>query len=182
MRKREPFCFFCKLNSSYKSSLNTDSLLIHQCKASPDVPTKRSKDILQQAKGITLIESTQIRWFSRWSGGGGWSSRAEAQQRPRVSKLRAKELSDSNSSETVVKAARWGASGLSKRATLMTYLFKKGELKSSYLLEWKRAKGSPPEKKHHRSKRKNAYSKLQVLLQKGGVMMMIMMMVWMNEN
>jgi hypothetical protein len=29
------------------------------------VPTKRSKDILQQAKGITLIESTQVRWFSR---------------------------------------------------------------------------------------------------------------------
>jgi hypothetical protein len=27
------------------------------------VPTKRSKNILQQAKGITLIESTQIRWF-----------------------------------------------------------------------------------------------------------------------
>jgi hypothetical protein len=58
------------------------------------VPTKRSKDILQQAKGITLIESIQIRWFSRWSAGGGWSGRAEAQRRPRVSKLRAKGLSD----------------------------------------------------------------------------------------
>jgi hypothetical protein len=32
------------------------------------VPTKRSRDILQQAKG-TLLESPQIRWFSRWSGG-----------------------------------------------------------------------------------------------------------------
>ncbi len=26
------------------------------------------------------VESTQIRWFSRWSGGGGWSGRAVAQQ------------------------------------------------------------------------------------------------------
>ncbi len=41
------------------------------------VPTKRSRDILHQAKGITLIESTQIRWFSRWAGGGGWPSRAK---------------------------------------------------------------------------------------------------------
>ncbi len=40
------------------------------------VPTGHSKDILLQAKGITGIESTQIRWFSRWSGGGGWSGRA----------------------------------------------------------------------------------------------------------
>jgi hypothetical protein len=29
------------------------------------VSTKGSRDILQQAKGITLIESTKIRWFSR---------------------------------------------------------------------------------------------------------------------
>jgi hypothetical protein len=28
-------------------------------------PTERSRDILLQAKGITGIESTQIRWFSR---------------------------------------------------------------------------------------------------------------------
>ncbi len=33
-------------------------------------PTGHSRDILLQAKGITGIESTQIRWFSRWSGGG----------------------------------------------------------------------------------------------------------------
>jgi hypothetical protein len=52
---------------------------------------------------------------------------------PRVSKLRAKSLSDYHSSEPVVKAARRGASGLNKRATLMTYLLKKGELKSSSL-------------------------------------------------
>ncbi len=40
------------------------------------VPTGHLMDILLQAKGITGIKSTQIRWFSRWSGGGGWSSRA----------------------------------------------------------------------------------------------------------
>jgi hypothetical protein len=28
------------------------------------VPTRHSRDILLQAKGITGIESTQIRWFS----------------------------------------------------------------------------------------------------------------------
>jgi hypothetical protein len=68
---------------------------------------------------------------------------------PRVSKLRAKGLSDYHSSETVVEAARWEVSGLNKRATLITSLLKKGELKSSSLLDRKRAKGSPPEKKHH---------------------------------
>jgi hypothetical protein len=106
------------------------------------VPTKRPTDILQQAKGITLIESTEIRWFSRWSGGGSWSGRAEAQRRPRLSKLRAKRLSDYHSSEAVVEAARRGASGLNKRATLTTYLLKKGELKSSSLLDWKGQKAA----------------------------------------
>ncbi len=53
---------------------------------------KCSRDILPQAKGIILIESTQIRSFSRWSGGGGWFGRAVAQQRLRISKLRAKDF------------------------------------------------------------------------------------------
>jgi hypothetical protein len=110
------------------------------------VPTKRSRDILQQAKGITLIKSTQIRWFSRGSSRGGWSGKAEAQQRPRVSKLRAKRLSDSHSSEIVVEAVRRGASEPKERATLTTCLLKKGELKSSSLFDRKRAKGSLPEK------------------------------------
>ncbi len=82
-----------------------------------------------------MIEYTQIRWFSRWSGRGGWSGRAEAQRRPRVSKLRAKGLSDYHSSETVVEAARRGESGPKNRATLTTYLLKKEELKSSSLLD-----------------------------------------------
>ncbi len=41
------------------------------------VPTGHSRDILLQAKGITGIKSTQIRWFSQWSSGGGWSGRAK---------------------------------------------------------------------------------------------------------
>jgi hypothetical protein len=40
------------------------------------VPTMPSRDILLQAKEIILIESTQIRWFSRWLGRGGESGRA----------------------------------------------------------------------------------------------------------
>jgi hypothetical protein len=57
---------------------------------------------------------------------------------PRDSKLRAKGLSDYPSNEAVFEAARRArreASGLNKRATLMTYLFKKRELKSSSLLD-----------------------------------------------
>ncbi len=59
-------------------------------------------------------------------------------------KLRAKGLSDYPSSEAVVKAARRGPVGLI--IYIMTYLLKKGELKSSSLLH---RKGNPPEKKHY---------------------------------
>jgi hypothetical protein len=75
-------------------------------------------------RGIILVESTQISWFLRQSGGGGWSGRAIAQRRPRVSKLGLKGLCDYHSSETAVKAARWEASGPTKRATLMKHLLK----------------------------------------------------------
>jgi hypothetical protein len=61
-------------------------------------------------------------------------SRANA-RRPRVSKLRAKGLSDYHSNETLVEAARWWASGPNKKATLTKCLLKKGELKRSYLLD-----------------------------------------------
>jgi hypothetical protein len=60
---------------------------------------------------IVVVESTQIRWFSRRSGGGGWSGRAVAQQRQRFSKIGLKGLSDYFSNETVVEAARWGPVG-----------------------------------------------------------------------
>ncbi len=41
-------------------------------------PTMHSRDILHKAKRITLIESTQIRWFSKWSDEEGWSLLSEA--------------------------------------------------------------------------------------------------------
>ncbi len=59
-------------------------------------------------RGIILVESSQIRWLSIWLGEGGWSGRAVAQQRPRVSKLGLKGLSDHYSREIAVKAARQG--------------------------------------------------------------------------
>jgi hypothetical protein len=56
---------------------------------------------------------------------GGWSGRAVAQQRPRVSKLGLKGLSDYDSNEIEVKAARQGACGPNKRATLTDALSKR---------------------------------------------------------
>jgi hypothetical protein len=44
---------------------------------------------------------------------------------------------------------------------------RKGELKSSSLLEYKRAKGSPPERKAQRIKRKNAYFQLRGVVVEG---------------
>ncbi len=89
----EGFCAYLKSSPHKPYGSTTSLLLIHQCKwpvssiiamiVSQEVArnlrdlTKRSRDILHKAKGITGIESTQIRWFSRWSGGGGWSSRAK---------------------------------------------------------------------------------------------------------
>jgi hypothetical protein len=70
-----------------------------------------SRDILHQAKrGIILVKSTQIKWFSRQSGIECWSSRAIVQKRPRVSKLGLKGLSDYHSIETAVETARREAS------------------------------------------------------------------------
>ncbi len=76
-------------------------------------------------RAIILVKSTQIRGFSRWSGRGGWSGRAVAQRRQRFSKLGLKGLSKYYSNEIEVKAARQGASGPTKRATLMEYLLKR---------------------------------------------------------
>ncbi len=72
-----------------------------------------------------MVLSTRIRWFSRQSDGGGWSGRAVAQWRQRVSKLGLKGLSDFQSNKMAVEGARQGASGPNKRATLMTYLLKR---------------------------------------------------------
>ncbi len=128
--------------------------------------TMRSRDILHQAKGGSSW-SSPLRWFSRWSGRGGWSGRAVAQQRTRDSKLGLKGLSNYRSNETAVKAARQGASGPNKRATLTKCLLEKGELENSSKLDWKRAKGSPQNKKASHIKRKNCLLQLRVTLQMG---------------
>jgi hypothetical protein len=74
------------------------------------------------------------------------------------------------------EAARQGAIGLLSRHIH----WKKRELKAALHWSTKRAKGSPPKKKHYGLKRKNAYSRLQkLLLQKVRVKSMWM---WMNEN
>ncbi len=80
--------------------------------------------------GFILVESTQIRWFLKWSGREGWSGRAITQRRPRVSKLGLKGLSDYHSNETAVEAARRGANGPNKRATLTTCFTQKRELEN----------------------------------------------------
>ncbi len=88
----EGFCAYLK-SSPHKPYGSTTSLLLnigandqllHNCNDSVTRvvgilrdPTKRSRDILHQAKGITGIESIQIRWFARWSSEGGWSGRAK---------------------------------------------------------------------------------------------------------
>ncbi len=61
-----------------------------------------------------MVESTQIRWFLRRSGWGGWSGTAIAEQRQRVSKLGLKGLSDCHSNKIAAEAARLGASGQNK--------------------------------------------------------------------
>jgi hypothetical protein len=98
---------------------------------------------------------------------GDWSGRAEAQQRPRVSKLRAKGLSDYHSSEAVVEAARRGASEPNKRASLTKYLLKKrGDAKQLFARLKKRQKVAR-QRKAPRIKRKNAYSKLWGVVAEG---------------
>jgi hypothetical protein len=67
----------------------------------------------------------------------------KAQRRPRVSKLRAKGLSDYYSCEWQPRQSDGGASGPNKRATLMTHLLKKRRVEKQL---FGRAKCSPPKK------------------------------------
>ncbi len=122
-------------------NLQSSTSRIHNCNDSVtrevgklQVPIRRSRDILQQAKG-NIVESTLIRWFSRLSGRRGWSGKAIAKRRLRVSKLGSKRLSYCHSNETAVNAARLGASGPNKRSTLRKYLLKKAKLENSSKLD-----------------------------------------------
>jgi hypothetical protein len=65
----------------------------------------------------------------------------------RLSKLRAKRLSDYHSSETVVERARRGASGLNKRTTLATCLLKKRELKAALCISEKKGQKAARQRK-----------------------------------
>ncbi len=95
-----------------------------------------SNDILQQAKEKSSWSSPLRSDGSRDDQAGETGSgRAAAQRRPRVSKLGLKGLSDYLSNETAVEAARQGAHGRNKRATLTTCLLKKGELEISSELD-----------------------------------------------
>jgi hypothetical protein len=92
-----------------------------------------------------LIESTQSDGAQDDQAGNAGS----VELKPRVSKLRAKGLSDYHSRKTVVEAARLGASGPNKKGYSHDMFTQKGELISSFLLDRKRAKSSSSEKKHH---------------------------------
>ncbi len=93
-------------------------------------PTKRSRDILKQAKVISLIESTQIRWFSIRSGGGGWSGRAKLSG-GQESQTKGQGTGQLPPQWAIAKAARRGARGPNKRTTLRTIHKKKTELKAA---------------------------------------------------
>jgi hypothetical protein len=81
------------------------------------------------------------------SGEGGWSSRAVAQRRLRVSKPGLKEPPYFDSSEIAVEAARRGASWqIKKKGYFNGISVQKRELDNSSKLNRIRAKGSPPEK------------------------------------
>jgi hypothetical protein len=108
----------------------------------------------EQAMGIILIESTQIRWFSRWSGGGGWSGRSEAQRRPRVSKLRAKGLSHYHSNETVVGQPEEGPVGQIKGYSHDMFTQKR-RAEKQLLVSLKKGKRQPAREKAPQIKRKN---------------------------
>ncbi len=69
------------------------------------VPTGHSRDISHHAKG-TIGRSTQIRWFSQWSGGGGWSGRAV---------LSGGQESQTNGQGTVQLPPQWATTEAAKR-------------------------------------------------------------------
>ncbi len=75
------------------------------------VPTMHSRDILLQAKWDHLDQVHSDQMVLEMIRQGGWSCRAAAQRRPRVSKLGLKGLSDYHSNEIAVKTARQEARG-----------------------------------------------------------------------
>jgi hypothetical protein len=77
--------------------------------------------------------------------GGGWSGRAVTQQRPRVSKLGIKGLSDYHSNEIAVKAARQEANEPNEKGYLHGIKIELDNSSTVSLTE-QGQKDSPPEK------------------------------------
>ncbi len=138
------------------------------------VPTGRSRDFLLQAKGITGIESTQVRRFTRWSGRGGWSGSAE--------------LSGGRETQTkgqgtvrwaTTEAARRGGQRANKELLSRQFTRRNRAWSSS---DWKHswAKGSPSKKAKIEKKERRLLHAPILKLQKG-VMSGVMRSV-MNEN
>ncbi len=100
-------------------------------------------------RGIILVKSTQIRWFTRRPGEGGWSGRAIAQQRPRVSKLGLKGLSDYHSNDMAVEAARREASGPNKKGYSHETSTQKRELDNSSKPKQIKGNRQPAKKNPH---------------------------------
>jgi hypothetical protein len=126
------------------------------------VVSKRSRDILQQAKGITLIKSTQIRWFSRWSGRGGWSGRAKLSG-GQESQTKAKGLSG-------CQQPKQPDGGLEGQIKNYSYdkLLKETELKAALNWSTRRGKGSPPKKAPWLKKEKTLTLGFKLAVVEGG--------------
>jgi hypothetical protein len=87
-------------------------------------------------------------------------------------------LSGYQSSEAAVEAARQRASGLNKRATLMTCLLKKRRaVKAALCFTEKGQKAACQRKSTMDKKERIAYSRLQVLMKKGGMKSVTIMMM-----
>jgi hypothetical protein len=85
---------------------------------------------------------------------GGLSGRAEAQWRPRVSKLREKGLSNYHSSETVVEASRQGSVGQIKDYSQDIFT-KKGRAEKQLFARQKKGKMQSAREKTPRRKKKD---------------------------
>jgi hypothetical protein len=109
------------------------------------VPTKCSRDILQQAKGSP--------WSSPLRSDGSRDDQVGEASRVEQSSVEAKSLKTKGQGTVwlllkwaAVEAARRGASGPNNGLLSWHVYQRKGELKSSSLMKHKGAKGSPPMK------------------------------------
>jgi hypothetical protein len=110
-RTPSSFVASCQLQSALLVEFHNHKYSVMRAAGILWVPTMRSRDILQQAKWDHLDRFHSDQMFLEMIRRGGWSRRAIAQQRLRVSKLGLKGPSDYHSNEIAVEAARWGANG-----------------------------------------------------------------------